>query len=512
MLTLPSLLNKTVEKIPEQSALVFNEHKIEYGLLIESARRLAQGLKDMGFSKGDPIAIMLPNVPHFCTSYYGILELGAIAVPINIMYNMNDIQHHIHDSGAKAIIAWVGYKDQVLSAVAACPECRTIIFLGSKIPAQTYPLTQIIASSKPLSQPVDIQPSDIAVINYTSGVANVPLGAEFTHEALIANATTYRDMFRISQEEKLLAVLPLFHPLGQTLVMNAAFTVGATVVLLPVFSPEAIIETIQKNSVTFLAAVPSMFKKLLELQIEIPETPSLKLCINYGGALPEEILEKFESKFNTLVLQAYGLTEAGPLVTANRINRDRKKDSAGLPLVGVELQIRDTENQQLRPKQNGQIWVKGPGIMKQFHNRPDETKKILQDGWLFTGDIGFLDEDHYLYIRERKEDIILKAGFEIYPGEIEQILLEHPAVSEAAVIGVPDTAQGFEVKAFLVLKPEETATSQEIDEYCKQFLPVYKSPRIIEFCTSLPKSPTGRILKKVLRSRAGYEKNNTQPI
>ncbi len=507
MSTLPNLLKKTAEKTPEQTALVFNKHKVEYGLVIESVRRLARGLKELGISKGDAVAVMLPNVPHFCVSYFGILELGAIAVPINIMYDKEAIQHQIQDSSAKAIIAWVGYQDRVLTAVAASPECRTTIFLGAKIPAKTYPLTQIIAGSQPLSEPVDIQPSDIAVINYTSGVTDVPLGAEFTHEALIANATTCRDMFRISHEEKLLAVLPLFHPLGQTLVMNAAFAVGATVVLLPAFSPEAIIETVQKNAVTFLAAVPNMFQKLAQLQTGSPDIPSLKLCMNYGGALDEETLAHFEAKYNTLVLQAYGLTEAGPLVTSNRINRDRKKDSVGLPLVGVELQIRDKEGRQLRPRQNGQIWIKGPGVMQQYHNRQNETDKILKDGWLFTGDIGCLDDDHYLYIRERQEDIILKAGFEIFPGEIEKILLDHPSVSEAAVIGIPDKSQGYEVKAFLVLQQGKTVTTQEIDEYCKQLLPVYKSPKIIEICTSLPKSPTGRILKRVLRSEAGRHMN-----
>jgi long-chain acyl-CoA synthetase len=508
--TIISHLKKNVERAPEAGALVFGDKKIEYGLFLESIRRLAQGLKNIGISVKDRVAIMLPNVPHFCISYYGVLELGAIAVPVNIMYDEENIAYILNDSGAKAIIAWVGFKSQVSAAVAKSPECKQVIYLGDTVPKGTLALSILLAQSRPLEETVDIPDSDSAVINYTSGVSDMPHGAELSHDALFSNATTCREMFMITAQEKLLAILPLFHPLGQTLVMNTAVLAGACVVILPRFSPEEIYNVIKQNGVTFMAGVPGMFKSLAELAIEKGSTPSLKYCMSYGSPLPDQVLKDFEEKFDTLILEAYGLTEAGPLVTANRLHRDRKHGSAGLPLVGVELQIRDASNDQLRPKQNGEIWIKSPGLMKGYYNKPAETEAILKDGWLFTRDIGYLDEDHYLFIQERKDDIIEKSGFHIFPSEIESLLMQHPAVAEVAVVGVAGLPQGAEIKAFIVLKKGAEMTKEQVETFCIEAqLPLYKIPKIIEFCPELPKSPTGRVLKRLLRKKGENKSPNS---
>lgn len=506
MATLFSLFDKTAQKMPEQVALVFSDNKIEYGRCLEAINRLAQGLKDLGIAKGDRVALMLPNVPHFCISYYAILRLGAVVVPINIMYQESDIRYHLTDSTASAIIAWEGFSSEVIPAVRSTSTCKEILLLGNKVPNNTRPLTLLMAKSRPIEGAIPVEADDLAVINYTAGISDEALGAELTHAALLANASTIRDMYHITSEEKLISVLPLFHPLGQTLVMNTSFLVGATVVLMPRFEPNEVVKAIQEHNVTFLAAVPDMYRSLVNTSTET-STPSLKYCLSYGGRLSAELMNEFETKFDTLVLEAYGLTEAGPLVAANRLDRDRKPGSVGLPLVGVEIQIRDEEGNIQKPLESGEIWVKSPSLMRGYFNRPEESAKRLKDGWLFTGDMGYLDEDHYLFIQDRKEDIILKGGFHIFPREVENVLLQHEAVEEVSVIGVPDKVQGWEVKAYVVLKKDHSATAEELIEFCRQTLPVYKTPKYLEIRTILPKSATGRVLKRVLRNESIENRN-----
>ena len=487
--------------MPSQEAMVFNDVHITYSQFSESILRLANGLKRFGIKKGDRIAVMLPNVPHFCMSYYAAFACGAVAVPMNFMNSVDEIIHQLNDSEAQLFITWQGFLKQSMPAFSASQTCKHLLILGEHIPKGTYSLTHLMAESQPDNQPHDVTPSDTAVINYTSGIADVPLGAELTHQALLNNAMTCREMFLITSDEISLAVLPLFHPLGQTLVMNASFISGGKVVLLARFSAENLISTIQQNAVTLMAAVPNMYRALIDAEIENTDVPSLKYCMSYGGHLSAEMIQEFEKKYNTYVLKAYGLTEAGPLVSSTRIDRDRKPESNGLPIVGTEVQIRDENGTILRPNTSGEICVRNQSLMSGYHNQPEETKRRLMDGWLLTGDIGFLDLDHYLYVQERKEDIIKKGGFSIFPSEVERHLLEHPAVEEVAVIAVPDKVQDSEVKAFVVLKEKKTLTSDELADYCRNVLPVYKCPKYIEFISSLPKSATGRMLKRFLRNK-----------
>ncbi len=508
--TLIELLNQSTLRSPKHTALVFGDNKIDYRLLSEASKRLAKGLKDLGIQKGDRVAIMLPNVPHFCISYYGILQLGATVVPINIMYNKDEILYELKDSGASLLITWTGFQNQAIPAAEASPECKNILFLGDNIPKGTLALTQIISESSPLNESVAIKDTDLALINYTSGVADAPLGASLSHNSLYSNAVTCGEMFRFTIEDKIIAVLPLFHPLGQTLVLNASISTSSTIILMPRYSPEEIIKVIEKNNVTFMAAVPGIFRNLIEKDTGDHPLPSLKYCMNYGGKLSNEIIEEFEEKYNTFILQAYGLTEAGPLVTSTRLDRERKTGSVGLPLFGVEIQIRDDLGNQLRPFHSGEIWTRSPNIMMNYYNNPEETNKRVKDGWLFTGDIGYIDDSHHLYIQERKENIIVKGGFQIFPHEVEKVLMDHSDIDEAAVVGVPDQVQGAEVKAFIVVQESKQLSSEDIVKFCRITLPVYKTPKYFEFCSSLPKSPTGRILKRHLQKNS--EKHNSVVI
>jgi len=445
------------------------------------------------------VAIMLPNVPHFVISYYAILSVGAIAVPINFMHTPAEIEHQLKDSGARLLITWQGFYHQIAGIYSSVETCSDILMLGEHIPAQFDALTQTIASTDPLPQTIESEENEIAVINYTSGISDWALGAALTHSAIAYNTATCVDMFRISPQDRLIAVLPLFHPLGQTLVVHATLSVGATLVILPRFNAREAIQAICQYYVSIMPAVPGMFRAFNEVEDDTMDMPSLKFCMSYGGQLPQEILETFESRYNTTILKAYGLTEAGPLVSSTRLDHDRKTDSVGLPLMGVEVQIRDAGGQILRPNHTGEIFIKSPGVMQGYWGQSQETEQRLQNDWLATGDIGYLDFDHYLYIQERKDDIILKGGFEIHSREVERILLEHPTVDEVAVVAVSDAVQGSEVKAFVVLKPQLSSEPQELVTYCQNALPLYKCPKYVEFVKALPKTPTGRILKRLLR-------------
>jgi long-chain acyl-CoA synthetase len=498
--TLNAHLLKVANKVPENHALVFGSQKIEYRRFLEAVRRLAQGLQSLGVERGDRVALMLPNVPHFCISYYALLYIGAAVVPINILSKEPELAAILQHSGSRAIIFWSGFQAQLQNVLPQVPACTLSLVLGDQVPRGAHSLTRLMAQSPELIEVPAVEPEDLAVINYITGAAEEALGAEFTHAALLASATTYSEMFRITADDHILAVLPLFHPLGQTLVMNGTFCAGATVILQPRFVPAQVISALRENQITFLAAVPGIYKILAEMEAPDPAIPSLRYCLSYGGQLPAEVLRAFEEKYHTLLLEAYGFTEAGPLVTSSRINCDRKSGSVGLPLVGVELRILDEEGHQLRPNQSGEIWVKSPALMQEYYNKPDKTLQRLRDDWFFSGDIGYLDDEHYLYVQERKEDIITKGGFQIFSFEVEEILSRHPAVAEVAVVGIADQIQGQEVKAFIVLKEGARATREELITTCREYLPVYKSPKFIDFISSLPKSPTGRVLKKQLRS------------
>lgn len=491
--------------MPERTALIFGEQSIEYGRLLEAVQRLAGGLVSLGVQKGDRVAIMLPNVPHFCISYYAVAAAGAVAVPVNIMSTEKELSYFLDQSGARLLIAWEGFLAHVLNAVRKTPSCENVLLLGQKIPATTLSLTRLISQSTALTNPPEVNDEDAAVINYTIGSGDEELGAELTHAAMLANAVTSQEMFRLTAEDKVAGVMPLFHPLGQSLAMNLALLSGATLVLVPRFTAAGVLEIIKKAGVNFMAAVPGMFRALAQAEPETGTTPSLKLCLAYGGSIPVELLQQFEAKFNTLILESYGLTEAGPLVSVARLNRDRKHGSVGLPLLGVDVQIRDERGLPTRPNQSGEIWINSPSAMRGYFGQAEATANRIRGGWLFTGDIGYLDDEHYLFIQERKDDIIIKGGFHIFPFEVEAVIKHHVEVAEVAVIAVPDPVQGAEVKAYVVRRPGATCGSEELIEHCRNQLPYYKSPRYVEFIDALPVGPTGRVLKHQLRKQAASQ-------
>lgn len=513
------LLNRQFESIadkyPENIAIVFGSHKIEYKKLNEAIKRFANALSDLGIKPGDRVALMLPNVPHYIISYYGILHLSAVVVPLSVMFTAEELEYYLNDCGAVAIVGWSGLKGNILNAVQKSTSCKDIIFLGQSIPQNTHSLTSIIASAKPIENATETENDAGSIINYTSGVADVALGAEMTQESISSSAMTCQEEFFMSKHDNVLAVLPLSHPLGQTLMMHATFTAGASCILLPRFSIDSVAESIENFGITNLPGVPGIFKSLLENNIENRSFKTLKYCISYGGRLEEETIKAFEDRYHCILFKAYGLTETAGIISANRIHKERKHNAVGLPILGTEIEIRTSRGSLALPNEIGDIWVNGPTVMVGYYNKPNETAKKLIDNWLFTGDVGYLDDDNILFVIERKEDIIEKDGFEIFPREIEEIIKRNDAISEIAVVGIPDYAHGTEVKAFAVLKEERNLTKEDLFKFCRNDLALYKCPQHIEFCNEIPKSPTGRVLKKILRSTGktlDNRANNNAPV
>jgi len=499
MLNLYKLLENCLERTPENLAVIFGEHRVSYRRLIEASERLAGGLAMLGIGRGDRVALMLPNVPQFPISFFAILKLGAAVVPVNVMFKEAEVRYILEDSEAKAIIAWGSFEKEVLKAVEGLQTCSRVIFLAEKVPPGTVNFTRLLLQSPSLKETVATGENDTALILYTAGVTGRPKGAELTHTNTYSNATSCRQLLQVVSEDRVLGALPLFHAFATTLVMNTAFAAGATVVLLPRFDPQAFIEAVALEKVTIIPGVPTLFRAVLDAAVPTVDFSSVRLCLSGGAPLPKELLEEFEERFGLAIFEGYGLSEASPVVSFNPIDHSRKPGSIGIPIPGLAMRIVDEEGHEVRPNQVGEIVVQGPNVMKGYLNRPEATKEVLRNGWLHTGDLGRMDEEGYFYIVDRKKDVIIKGGFAVYPREVEEVLHGHPQVEEAAVIGVPDTVQGEEVKAFVVLKPDSSVRPGELIAYCKERMAVYKTPKYVQFLPSLPKSATGKVLKTKLR-------------
>jgi long-chain acyl-CoA synthetase len=496
--TLVSHFNQSINKYSDKTALIFGDTRISYERLGEAVKRLARALQNLGVEKGDCVAVMLPNLPHFPISYYAILEIGAVVVPLNFL-SSTDLDYFLNDCNAKAIIAWSGFADVVLNAKERLNTPLDLIFLGSDVPQDTRSLTQLMQENEPIEYFEAAKENELAAILYTAGISGQPHGAEMEHIALVSNALLCKEMLNITNRDISLGILPLFHPVAQTFSMNATFFSGGTLVLLSRYTIAALSQTLQTHSPTVMVAVPLIFQELLKETVA--KTDSFKFSLCYGATLAEEETQRLEQKFNTRVLPAYGFTEAGPFVSLQRYGDEPKPGSVGLPIIGIELQIRDEKGNQLPPNKIGEIWVKSPSTMRGYHNRPKENGLYLKDGWVFSGDIGFLDMEYNLYIKERQEEIISRGGFSVYPSEVEACFYRHIGVRDVAVVGVINSTMGSELKAYVVLKPGQQVSKEELLNLCDA-LPAYMVPKHIEFVSSIPKTKTGRKLKRLLRSIA----------
>jgi len=501
--------------------VVCGDQRLTYAQLNGLAAQLANGLQALGLSAGDHIALSCPNLPFFPIAYYGILKAGAVVVPLNVLLKPREIAYHLRDSDARALIAFEGTPDLPIGAMAragcdeaGCPHL-VIITADPAAPSTISPaltLGQIMHPHAGQFAACDRRPDDTAVILYTSGTTGHAKGAELTHDNMVSNAITSHEMFRPAmtadvEQEAALITLPLFHSTAQTCLMNMGVYGGFRLVLNPRYEPRACLDLMERERIGFWIGVPTMYWSLLqhvaEQQIDpAPIARHLKLCISGGAPMPHEVMRRFQDTFQVRILEGYGLSEASPVVSFNQLQRTSKPGTVGLPIFGVTIGCVDDQDRPVPTGERGEVVVRGPNVMKGYYNRPAETAETLRGGWLHTGDIGILDEDGYLSIVDRRSDMILRGGFNVYPREIEELMMTHPAVALVAVIGVPDDRLGEEVKALVVRRPGVATSEGELVEWCRDQFAAYKYPRSVEFREALPVGATGKILKRELRSSA----------
>ena len=518
---LASVLEHTARLTPERQAITFNQSHLTYGQLDSQAARVAAGLAALGIAPGDRVALSCTNLPFFPLAYFGILKAGAVVVPLNVLLKPREIAYHLRDSDARALIAFEGTAELPIGSMAraACDDtgCPHLVIITANPAAATtispaLTLGQIMHSHSGQFETCPCRPDDTAVILYTSGTTGQAKGAELTHENIVSNALASHEMFRPAmiggvEQDTGLITLPLFHSTAQTCLMNMGLYGGLRLVLSARFEPRTCLELMERERIGFWIGVPTMYWSLLQYVAEqdidpVPIAKHLKLCVSGGAPMPHEVMRRFEDVFQVRVLEGYGLSEASPVVSFNQLQRPSKPGTVGLPIFGVTIACVDEHDRPVATGERGEVVLRGPNVMKGYYNRPAETAEALRGGWLHTGDIGTLDEDGYLTIVDRRNDMILRGGFNVYPREIEELMMTHPAVALVAVIGVPDDRLGEEVKALVVRRPGIETTERELVDWCRDQLASYKYPRTVEFREALPVGATGKILKRELRSSA----------
>ncbi len=489
-LNLASLLTESAKRTPDAPAVRLGEEELSYGELEERSACLATMLRKEGVRQGDRVGVMQPNVPGFAIAYYGVLRAGAVVVPMNVLLKRREIAFYLEDSGAKLLIAWHGFIEE---ARAGAKEA------GAKtIEVDPKVLLAYSINHEPMAGLADTAEDDTAVILYTSGTTGKPKGAELTHLNLFRNAdVSSRTTCEIGEGDIVLGALPLFHSFGQTVAMNASLKVGACLTLVARFDPGEALETMQRDGVTHFYGVPTMYGALLHHpERESFDTSALRNCITGGASMPVEVLHGFEQAFGATVLEGYGLSETSPVACSNHPEMERKAGSIGTPIEGVEMRVVDEDDKPVAQGEVGEIVIRGHNIMKGYWQRPDATAEAMRGGWFHSGDMARTDEDGYFYIVDRKKDLIIRGGYNVYPREVEEVLYEHPKIREAAVVGIPHDEWGEEIGAAVVLHQGEELGAEEISAYVKDQIAAYKYPRLVWFLDDLPKGPTGKILKR----------------
>ncbi|MYR06660.1 AMP-binding protein [Gordonia sp. SID5947] len=457
-----------------------------------AAARVATLLDRQGIGPGDRVGIMLGNTPAFALAFYGILRRGAIAVPMNPLLKAREIEFYLTNTGATALFATPLFADEARAAAAAADSHLWLV--------DDAGLTELVADLPEQSSPVECDDADTAVILHTSGTTGKPKGAELTHGGLARNAeVTARTLIGIEFGDVVMGCLPLFHVFGLTCGMNTSVLVGATLTLIPRFDPRTAVQVIERDQVTVFLGVPTMYAAMLGVaqEFEPSATASLRTCASGGASLPVQVLGDFEKAFGCMILEGYGLSETSPVASFNHPDRERKAGSIGTPIEGVRMRVVDSEGNEVTAGEPGEIQIAGHNIMKGYWNLPDATAAAIDsDGWFSSGDIGRVDEDGYFFIVDRKKDLIIRGGYNVYPREIEEVLYEHPAVAEVAVVGIPHESLGEEIGAAVALKRDAATDPAELVEFVKERVAAYKYPRHIWFLPELPKGATGKILRR----------------
>ena len=483
-------LTATATARGQSQALRLADDVVSYAGLNEATARFAGLLRERGVGLGDRVGIMLPNVPYFAVAYYGVLRAGGAVVPMNVLLKQREVAFYLGDPGAKLVFAWHEFAEPAQAGAAQADAECVIVAPGE--------FEQLLATIDPVNDVADRAGDDTAVILYTSGTTGKPKGAELSHANMAHNADVSVGLFGLDRESVVLGALPLFHAFGQTCGLNATVRAGGCLELISRFDPARVFDAIQKHRVTVFEGVPTMYSALLHHpERDKFDVSSLNVCASGGAALPVEVLRGFEKAFGCKVLEGYGLSETSPVASFNPPDRERRPGSIGIPVQGVEMRVVDEQRNPVAQGEVGEIAIRGENLMKGYWNRPEATAEAIDEqGWFYTGDMAKVDEEGYYFIVDRKKDMIIRGGYNVYPREVEEVLYEHPAVREAAVIGLPHDSLGEEVAAAVTLKPDAEITAAELRDYCRSEIAAYKYPRRVWIVDELPKGPTGKILKR----------------
>ncbi|MBW6484798.1 MAG: long-chain fatty acid--CoA ligase [Syntrophobacterales bacterium] len=481
---------------PEHPAVISGGRKLTYAELNQRTDSLAWGLRERGVAPGDIVVLMMPNSLDWIIVYYALAKLGAIVLPVNFLYRTEELAHIFRDSGARAFIGSSGYLNYASPLLKESKNFQLALVSGEDAPEGFEPLEGLFRE-RGVFAAHEVQEDDTLAIIYTSGTTGLAKGAMLTHYSLGSNARTIADMRFTQPHDICLGVLPLFHIYGQTSTLNASIYLGLTIRLWEHFDEKEVFSAIEQEESSILIAVPTIFNRLAEAGGQRPPVrSSLRFCVSGGASLPVEILRRFEKLFNATIYEGYGLTECSPVCVENPYGRATKPGSIGVPIPGFQARIVDEQDRDVLRGEVGELIVQGPGVMKGYLNQPAATKETLRGGWLHTGDLARQDKDRYIYIVDRKKEMIIRGGYNVYPREIEEVLYGHPAILECAVIGFPHQDLGEEVAAVIVLRRGASATPEEIKQYVKERVAPYKYPRVLRLVAELPKTNTGKILKR----------------
>jgi long-chain acyl-CoA synthetase len=488
---LASVLTDSAARDGDAVAIKLDDAELTYNQLDGASAHVAGLLRSKGVEPGDRVGIMLPNVPYFPVVYYGVLRLGAVVVPMNVLLKGREVEFYLKDPEAKVLFAWHEFAEAAEKGASGTDAEVVLVKPGE--------FEDVVGSADAVTEVGDCGGDDTAVILYTSGTTGTPKGAELTHDNLVSNVETILEtLIQIEPDDVVLGALPLFHSFGQTCGLNSCVAAGGTLTLIPRFDPDKALEIIARDRVTIFEGVPTMYVAMLHADsADSADTSTLRLCVSGGSAMPGEVLRAFEDKFGCKVLEGYGLSETSPVASFNHPDRDRKVGSIGTPIAGVEMRVVSEDGEEVSQGEVGEIAIRGPNVMKGYWRKDDATAEVMDDdGWFRTGDMAKVDEEGYFFIVDRKKELIIRGGYNVYPREVEEALYGHPAVQEAAVIGVPDDRLGEEVGAAVVLKSGEDVSTDELREYVKGEVANYKYPRKIWLVDELPKGATGKILKR----------------
>ena len=503
------MLRESATASPDKPLMHINDLSFSYAQTDEISGRIASALLGLGLERGDKVAVQLPNLPQFLFTYFGILKAGLVMVPLNPLLKAPEVAYHLNDSDAKLLVTFEMFAEEAFKgATQAAKETGVDVATyvvnmpGNDVRPEGTKHYDELYFADDTRDIVPMGADDTAVLLYTSGTTGKPKGAELTHFQLFMNCTTAGNLFGFEDDDIGLAVLPFFHVFGLSSVLNISVRFGGTMVLVPRFEMEPVVEAIEKHRCTIFSGVPTMYFALLSMDLSGRDLSSLRVGVSGGAPIPGEVIKSFEDKFpGVVILEGYGLSESASTTTFNVSAEERKVLSIGKPIWGVEVRVVDENDKDLPPGEDnvGEIVIRGHNIMKGYYKNPEATEEAMRGGWFHTGDLGYADDDGFLFIVDRKKDLIIRGGYNVYPREIEEVLYANPSIAEAAVIGKPDDKLGEEVVAVVTLKAGASVTPDEVIAYCKERLAAYKYPREVRIVDALPMGPTGKILKKELR-------------